>query len=103
MLSKKIFSSLILLLFIVNVSFQLTISESDKEKIKRKIEELHISADTKENIKNKITEVINLFKEDMACKEPKWCDGFKLGDCETPITNKTVCCLYCSNTKGNFD
>jgi len=94
----KFLSSFILLVCVVNITVQLSISESDKEKIKRKIEELQISSDTKENIKKKITEVINLFKEDISCKEPKWCEGFKVGDCETPLTNKTVCCMYCSKT-----
>jgi hypothetical protein len=98
----KFLSSFILLVCVVNITVQLSISETDKEKIKRKIEELQISSDTKENIKKKITEVINLFKEDISCKEPKWCEGFKVGDCETPLTNKTVCCTYCSKTNGKF-
>ena len=81
MLSKKLIFSVLLLAFVINTSEQLTISEAAKDKIKRKI-----------------SEVINLFKEDVLCKEPKWCEGFKVGECETPQTNKTVCCLFCVKT-----
>ena len=103
MLSKKLVSSLLLFAFLINISLQLTISEDDKEKIKKKIDDLSLSEGSKENIKRKLAEVINIFKEEITCKDPKWCDGFKVSDCETPITNKTVCCLYCAqNTTGDF-
>jgi hypothetical protein len=83
MLSKKLVLSILLLIFFVHSSEQLTISEAEKDKIKRKI-----------------AEVINLFKDDMACKEPKWCEGFKVDTCESPLTNTTACCLYCVKAVG---
>ena len=78
MFSKKIVLSILLLAFFAHSSTQLSISEAAKD-----------------NIKRKIAEVINLFKEEASCKDPKWCEGFKVDACESPLTNATACCLYC--------
>jgi hypothetical protein len=103
MLSKKLVLSILLLVCFVNVSEQLTISKADQEKISKKIEQLSLSDDTKNNIKSKLGDLLKLFtKENNAtkiaevCTEPKWCEGFKVDACKIPETNKTACCLFCT-------
>ena len=48
-------------------------------------------------IKENLASLFKVFKDEFSCIQADWCKDAISKDCEKPITNKTLCCIYCQS------